>query len=105
MHHPVRKQEGEISFCAYNNGVGWRHIVEKMHMTATLTSGTRSTAVTRFMRAAKERGSLDTDHTLVLRSGSFAAGKQTDLTSWASRRTPAKRSAARESQRGELAAE
>ena len=30
-------QEGEISFCAYNTGVGWRNIIEKMHMTATLT--------------------------------------------------------------------
>src|SRR6202007_2595054 len=28
---------GEISFCAYNTGVGWRNIIEKMHMTATLT--------------------------------------------------------------------
>jgi hypothetical protein len=26
---------GEISFCAYNTGVGWRQIVEKMHMNAT----------------------------------------------------------------------
>src|SRR6202044_2271478 len=30
-------QEGEISFCAYNTGVGWRNIIEKMHMTSTLT--------------------------------------------------------------------
>src|SRR2546423_10309291 len=34
---PYATQEGEISFCAYNTGVGWRHIIEKMHMTATLT--------------------------------------------------------------------
>jgi hypothetical protein len=34
---PYATQEGEISFCAYNTGVGWRNIVEKMHMTATLT--------------------------------------------------------------------
>jgi tetraether lipid synthase len=34
---PYATQEGEISFCAYNTGVGWRQIVEKMHMTATLT--------------------------------------------------------------------
>jgi hypothetical protein len=27
---------GEISFCAYNTGVGWRHIVEKMHQNATV---------------------------------------------------------------------
>ncbi|MGB6476445.1 MAG: radical SAM protein [Candidatus Sulfotelmatobacter sp.] len=34
---PYATQEGEISFCAYNTGMGWRKIVEKMHMTATLT--------------------------------------------------------------------
>jgi hypothetical protein len=32
---PYGTQEGEISFCAYNTGVGWRQIVEKMHMVAT----------------------------------------------------------------------
>lgn len=31
---PYATQEGEISFCAYNTGVGWRKIVEKMHMVA-----------------------------------------------------------------------
>lgn len=34
---PYATQEGEISFCAYNTGIGWRQIVEKMHQTATLT--------------------------------------------------------------------
>jgi uncharacterized radical SAM superfamily Fe-S cluster-containing enzyme len=34
---PYATQEGEISFCAYNTGIGWRNIIEKMHMTATLT--------------------------------------------------------------------
>jgi uncharacterized radical SAM superfamily Fe-S cluster-containing enzyme len=34
---PYATQEGEISFCAYNTGIGWRNIIEKMHMTASLT--------------------------------------------------------------------
>ena len=34
---PYGTQQGEISFCAYNTGIGWRNILEKMHMTATLT--------------------------------------------------------------------
>ncbi len=34
---PYGTQEGEISFCAYNTGVGWRNIIEKMHMSATLS--------------------------------------------------------------------
>jgi uncharacterized radical SAM superfamily Fe-S cluster-containing enzyme len=33
---PYGTQEGEISFCAYNTGVGWRHVVEKLHRTATV---------------------------------------------------------------------
>lgn len=32
---PYATQEGEISFCAYNTGVGWRQIVENIHMVAT----------------------------------------------------------------------
>src|SRR5947199_1296173 len=31
---PYATQQGEISFCAYNTGIGWRNIIEKMHMTA-----------------------------------------------------------------------
>jgi uncharacterized radical SAM superfamily Fe-S cluster-containing enzyme len=34
---PYGTQEGEISFCAYNTGVGWRQIIENMHKTASLS--------------------------------------------------------------------
>jgi len=33
---PYATQMGEISFCAYNTGVGWRYIVEQMHQTASV---------------------------------------------------------------------
>ena len=33
---PYATQMGEISFCAYNTGVGWRHVVEKMYQNATV---------------------------------------------------------------------
>jgi hypothetical protein len=32
---PYGTQVGEVSFCAYNTGVGWRQIVEKVFQTAT----------------------------------------------------------------------
>jgi hypothetical protein len=32
---PYGTQAGQISFCAYNTGVGWRAIVEKMHQVPT----------------------------------------------------------------------
>jgi 7,8-dihydro-6-hydroxymethylpterin dimethyltransferase len=39
---PYGTQEGEISFCAYNTGVGWRQVVEKMHASATLADWHRT---------------------------------------------------------------
>ncbi|MCK6683089.1 MAG: radical SAM protein, partial [Thermoanaerobaculia bacterium] len=33
---PYGTQLGEISFCAYNTGAGWRNIVEEMYQSATL---------------------------------------------------------------------
>jgi hypothetical protein len=33
---PYATQMGEVSFCAYNTGVGWRQIVENMHKNATV---------------------------------------------------------------------
>jgi uncharacterized radical SAM superfamily Fe-S cluster-containing enzyme len=33
---PYATQMGEISFCAYNTGVGWRQVVEHMHRNATV---------------------------------------------------------------------
>ncbi len=32
---PYGTQEGEISFCAYNTGIGWRQIIESKHRNAT----------------------------------------------------------------------
>jgi len=33
---PYGTEEGEIPFCAYNTGIGWRQIVEGLHKTATV---------------------------------------------------------------------
>jgi hypothetical protein len=33
---PYGTQLGEISFCAYNTGAGWRNIIEKMKANATV---------------------------------------------------------------------
>jgi len=33
---PYATQLGEISFCAYNTGVGWRNIIENMHKNASV---------------------------------------------------------------------
>ena len=52
---PYATQEGEISFCAYNTGVGWRNIIEKMHMTATLDQVVRRARQARNLRRRQER--------------------------------------------------
>ena len=33
---PYGTQQGEISFCAYNTGIGWRNIIENMYKNATV---------------------------------------------------------------------
>jgi hypothetical protein len=33
---PYATQQGEISFCAYNTGIGWRKILENMYKNATV---------------------------------------------------------------------
>jgi uncharacterized radical SAM superfamily Fe-S cluster-containing enzyme len=39
---PYATQMGEISFCAYNTGVGWRYIVERLHQTASVAEWYKS---------------------------------------------------------------
>ena len=63
---PYATQEGEISFCAYNTGVGWRNIVEKMHMTATLTKWYEEHGRHEIFAGGKKVGLETTEHTLKL---------------------------------------
>ncbi len=39
---PYGTQQGEISFCAYNTGIGWRKIIENMHKNATVAQWYRT---------------------------------------------------------------
>lgn len=39
---PYGTQMGEISFCAYNTGVGWRQVIEKMKATASVADWYRT---------------------------------------------------------------
>ena len=64
---PYATQQGEISFCAYNTGIGWRHIVEKMHMTATLAKWHAEHGRHPIYAAGKQVDLPSKAHTLVLR--------------------------------------
>src|SRR5271157_1794149 len=63
---PYATQEGEISFCAYNTGVGWRNIIEKMHMTATLTKWYEEKGRHEIIAGGKKVGMTQVGHTLQL---------------------------------------
>jgi hypothetical protein len=39
---PYATQQGEISFCAYNTGIGWRKIIENMYKNATVAQWYRT---------------------------------------------------------------
>jgi len=76
---PYATQEGEISFCAYNTGVGWRNIVEKMHMTATLTKWYEEHGRHEIIAGGKNVNLPSKEHTLVLREEDVNHGLQHDL--------------------------
>jgi uncharacterized radical SAM superfamily Fe-S cluster-containing enzyme len=76
---PYATQEGEISFCAYNTGIGWRNIIEKMHMTATLTKWYEEHGRHEIFAGGKKVNLPSTEHNLVLDPVAVAAGLQHDL--------------------------
>jgi hypothetical protein len=76
---PYGTQEGEISFCAYNTGIGWRNILEKMHMTANLTKWYEEHGRHEIFAGNKHVPLASKDHSLVLNAEAVAAGAQHDL--------------------------
>ena len=76
---PYATQQGEISFCAYNTGVGWRNIIEKMHMTASLTKWYDEHGRHEIFAGGKAVPLDAANHSLVLNAEAVAAGIQSDL--------------------------
>ena len=76
---PYATQEGEISFCAYNTGVGWRNIIEKMHMTATLTKWYEEHGRHEIFAGGKKVNLEDKEHALYLREEIVTNEVQHDL--------------------------
>jgi uncharacterized radical SAM superfamily Fe-S cluster-containing enzyme len=76
---PYATQEGEISFCAYNTGIGWRNIIEKMHMTATLTKWYDEHGRHEIFAGGKSVNMRSKEHSLKLNAEHVAFKKQTDL--------------------------
>ena len=76
---PYATQEGEISFCAYNTGVGWRNIIEKMHMTATLSKWYEEKGRHEIVAGGKNVNLPSKEHTLVLKMEDVNKLRQHDL--------------------------
>src|SRR5919198_1150941 len=76
---PYATQQGEISFCAYNTGIGWRNIIEKMHMTATLTKWYEEHGRHEIFAGGKAVPLASSAHSLKLNEEAVRAGAQTDL--------------------------
>ncbi len=76
---PYATQEGEISFCAYNTGIGWRNIIEKMHMTATLTKWYEERGRHEIFAGNKSVPLTTATHSLLLRDEIVTKEVQHDL--------------------------
>jgi len=85
---PYGTQQGEISFCAYNTGVGWRQIIEKMHMTAKLTKWYEEHGRHEIFAGGHNVPLDSTEHTLTINPEAVLVGAQTDLDELCIPKTP-----------------
>jgi len=63
---PYGTQEGEISFCAYNTGIGWRQIVESAHKNADLSEWHKTRGRHEIYANGKAVELKVSEHTLVM---------------------------------------
>jgi uncharacterized radical SAM superfamily Fe-S cluster-containing enzyme len=63
---PYGTQEGEISFCAYNTGIGWRNIIENMHQNATVAKWYQDNGRHEIFAKGKAVPMSDPTHNLIL---------------------------------------
>ncbi len=64
---PYGTQEGEISFCAYNTGHGWRNIIENMHSNSSVDSWFQNVGRHDIHAGNRDVILPDYNHSLVLR--------------------------------------
>ena len=69
---PYATQEGEISFCAYNTGHGWRQIIENMHKNATVAQWYKENGRHQIFAGGKDAPLESYDHSLQIRADDAA---------------------------------
>jgi len=63
---PYATQQGEISFCAYNTGIGWRQIIENMHKNATVAEWYKTHGKHQIYAKGKNVDLSNYEHSLVI---------------------------------------
>ncbi len=63
---PYATQQGEISFCAYNTGIGWRQIIENMHKNATVAEWYKTHGKHQIYAKGKNVDLQSFEHSLVI---------------------------------------
>jgi uncharacterized radical SAM superfamily Fe-S cluster-containing enzyme len=75
---PYATQQGEISFCAYNTGIGWRKIIENMYKNATVAQWYKEHGKHEIYAKGRAVG-LDTyEHSLVIDAEDAARVREVD---------------------------
>jgi 7,8-dihydro-6-hydroxymethylpterin dimethyltransferase len=76
---PYGTQEGEISFCAYNTGIGWRNIIEHMHQNATVAQWYKDHGRHEVFARGKHVELGTTEHNLVLNEVDLARPNKPEM--------------------------
>jgi hypothetical protein len=75
---PYATQQGEISFCAYNTGIGWRKIIENMYKNATVAQWYKTHGKHEIYAAGKAVNLGNYEHSLVIDAEDAARVKERD---------------------------
>jgi len=76
---PYGTQEGEISFCAYNTGIGWRNIIEHMHQNATVAQWYKEQGRHEVFARGKDVNLDDAGHNLNLNTVDLARPNKPEM--------------------------
>jgi hypothetical protein len=75
---PYATQLGEISFCAYNTGIGWRKIIENMYKTASVADWNKKHGKHAVFAGGHDVPLEDVKHSLVLNAQDVAKVRHLD---------------------------
>jgi len=75
---PYATQQGEISFCAYNTGIGWRKIIENMYKNATVAQWYKDHGKHEIYAKGKAVGLNTYEHSLVIDAEDAARVRDVD---------------------------